>query len=684
MDQRRRMHAFLLLTLAATAYLPALDGEFLLWDDKEFVEYNPLVRPLDGPAVRDIFDPDRIGAVEGIYIPLTDLSLALDRTLFGAGPRGVHAVNVILHVLSTFLLYLCFLRVPLSAWGAFVAAAVFAVHPIHVESVAWAACRKDVLSMAFFAGALLLAMDAALAAERRAARAASAAVLLACAVLSKPTTVTLPVLFLLWAASRGRVREALPALVPLFLVAAGGVALQIWMGQRFGVVRGEVFTAIDDRALRMVRVFPRYLLNLVLPTGLSARYDWNSFGRGFDAATILALSSCGAFAVVTLLAARSAPRLFLGLAWIPVALLPVAQIVPTGLYMADKYMHIPSIGACLLFALAIGELTSARAWVTGVLLATFGALTWARCEEWRDTRSLLSDAMARAPWNGDPHIYVGKAWLAAGQLDRAERAFRRAQVIEPQFAGVCHELGRVELARGRLDRAESLFQQCLRMDHLYHPASYDLSVVRTRQRRDDEAEDLLRTAIRHAPHQVAYRVRLVEILRARGRPDHAVAAAKDAARAGVRSADLSLGYGIALLELGRPEQAEAVFREGLEIDGTRIELRSNLAKLLIDRKAFEEARTHILQGLAAAPRDARLRYQLGLVDFRQNRFEDAVAALTQAIAAEPGFVLARVLLARCYDALQQPDRALEAWKAVIAVAADNAEAKQRIEALEKR
>ena len=182
----RRLHLFLLVALAAVSYLPALDGAFLLWDDQEFVEHNPLVRPLDGQSLRDIFTPARIGAVEGIYIPLTDLSLALDRTLFGAGPRGFHATNIVLHVLATILLYSCFLRVPLSPWGAFVAAAVFAVHPIHVESIAWLSCRKDVLSMAFFAGACLLAMDAALGEGRRAPRAALAALLFACAVLAKP------------------------------------------------------------------------------------------------------------------------------------------------------------------------------------------------------------------------------------------------------------------------------------------------------------------------------------------------------------------------------------------------------------------------------------------------------------------------------------------------------------------
>lgn len=691
MDSRRRLHLFLLVALAAVTYLPALDGAFLLWDDQEFVEHNPLVRPLDGQSVRDIFTPARIGAVEGIYIPLTDLSLALDRTLFGPGPRGFHATNIALHVLATVLLYFCFLRVPLSSWGAFVAAAVFAVHPIHVESVAWLSCRKDVLSMAFFAGACLLAMDAALVEGRRAPRAALAALLFACAVLAKPTTVVLPALVLIWAATRGRARASMPAVVPLALLALGGVALQVWMGRQHGVVRGEVFSGLDHRLLQMARVFPRYLLNLVFPTGLSARYDWSGFGSGFDAATKAALASCGAFAAMTFLSVRSAPRLCLGLAWVFVALLPVAQIVPTGLYMADKYMHIPSIGASLLFGLAVGEFTTARAWVLGLLLATFGALTWARCEEWRDTRTLLADAMARSPRSVDANYYLARAYKDAGEIDRAVRALRRTQAIDPGYFGTYYTLGKIELERGNPDGAESLFQQCLLIQHKYHPGFFDLSVVRTLQHRDAEAEDLLRTAIQYAPQRVEYRVRLVEILRARalGKEGRAAAeaalAAADAARdAGARSPDLSLQRGCTLLELGRPAEAEVAFREGIAMDGARIELRGNLAKVLIDRKSFGEAREHVLAGLAAMPQNAMLRFQLGLVDFRQGRFEDAVAAVTQALASDPRSMPARLLLARSYDSLRDAPKALAAWKGVLELAPDHVEGLKRVGELEKR
>lgn len=684
MDDRRRLRLLLLAALAATTYLPALDGAFLLWDDKEFVEHNPLVRPLDGQAVRDIFAPSRIGAVEGIYIPLTDLSLALDRTLLGPGPRGFHATNIALHVLATLLLYLCFLRVPLSPWGAFVAAAVFAVHPIHVESVAWVSCRKDVLSMALFAGAFLLAMDAAIEADRRGLRAALSALLFACAILAKPTAVVLPLLLLLWASTRHVVRASLIALAPLVLVAAAGVALQVWMGRQHGVVRGEVLTGIDDRMLLMARVFPRYLWNLAFPTALSARYDWESFGHGFDPATISALASCGAYAMMTLLAARATPRLFLGLAWIVVALLPVAQVVPTGLYMADKYMHLPSVGACLLFALAVGERTAARAWIVGLLMAVFGALTWARCEEWKDTRTLLADAVSRSPRSVDAHHYLGRAYKEEGALDRAERALLRARTVDPSFYGSYYMLGRIALERGEVNDAERLFQQCLLIHHKFHPGYFDLSVVRSLQRRDAEAEDLLRTAIQLAPLVATYRERLVGMLRSQGRKEEALAAAEAAKEAGARSADLSFQHGNALFELGRPQDAEDAFREGIEIDGSHPELRGNLAKLLIDRRAYGEARAHILAGLAVVPGNALLRFQLGLVEFRQNRFEDAAAALTQAVAADPQLLLARVLLARSYDALQQPERALQAWKAVLALAADHAEARQRVEALEKR
>ncbi len=684
MAPQRRRHLLLLLLLAAAAYVPSLEGDFLLWDDAEFVQGNPLVRPLDGETIRAIFDPARIGAVEGIYIPLTDLSLALDRTLSDGVPRIHHITNLALHVLATLLLYFCFLRLPLSAWGAFVAAAVFALHPVHVESVAWLSCRKDVLSMAFFAGALLCGMEAALVDRRRAAWAAGATLLFACAVLAKPTTVVLPVLLLIWASSRGRTRASLAAALPLLLAAAGGVALQVWMGRNHGVVRGEVVSGLGGRLLEMARVFPRYLWNLAFPTALSARYDWSSFGKGFDGPTIGALEICVAYILATFVAVRRAPRLCLALLWVLVALAPVAQIVPTGLYMADKYLHLPSIGFCLLVALWVEEGKPARVWASAVLLGILGALTYVRCDAWHDTRRLMTDAMAQSPGSVDVDHYLGRAFLAAGDLDRAERALHRAVDDAPGFYGTYFTLAMLELGRHRPEAAEADLARCLALHPRDDQAMYILHTLRIDQERDAEAEALLRSAIGIAPLKGRYAAALVQFLRNRGRREEALAAAVEAHDRGVRSPDLALEEGITCILLRRLDDAEQAFREGIEANPFIPELHYNLAYLLIERKAYGEAREHVLAGLHPAPLDPRLREQLGLIDFREGRFADAIGELRQALNVNPRQTNARVLLARSYEGAGQRENALATWKKLLEQAPDHAEAKLRIEALEKK
>jgi tetratricopeptide (TPR) repeat protein len=426
--------ALLLAALAVAVYAPVRHHEFVDWDDFVEIVNNPHLAPgLGARAALEAFTRPW----DGVWIPLTRLSLLLDRSLYGLAPRGYLLGNLALHVLASVALCLGLLRMTGATGRSLFVAALFAVHPLHVESVAWATERKDVLCGALWMAALWA--HAARAERPGRARGALVAALGALAMLAKPMAVTLPLSLLLldaWPLRRLGWRS-LREQLPLLLAAAGVSGVTLLVQREAGFTGFGEQLPLAARLANAVDSLAVYALDSAWPSGLAAFYPHP--GASLAPARVAAAA---AFAAGATLAAgalrRRAPWLAMGWAWYVVTLVPVLGIVQVGEQArADRYTYVPMVGLAIAFAWSAAE--AARSPATRRLLAVGAAAALAalalaarvQVGHWRDSVAVFERMLAVGPDHPLPHQRLAAVYLRAGELERAERHYRRAYELAP-------------------------------------------------------------------------------------------------------------------------------------------------------------------------------------------------------------------------------------------------------------
>ncbi len=432
----------MLLVLTALAYLPALQAGFI-WDDDAYVTENVTLRSLEG--LRSIWlEPEALPQ----YYPLVHTSFWLEHALWGLAPAGYHGVNVLLHALASILAWrvLARLRVP----GAWFAAALFALHPVHVESVAWVTERKNVLSGCFYLAAALAyfrfeaprVQDEAR--PRSLAGYAAALLLYLAALLSKSVTASLPAALLLvlwWRRGRPTLRTLLP-LLPLFAVGAALGLYTAWLEQTHVGARGAEWSlTLVERFLVSSRALCFYLGKLVWPTQLSFIYPrWQIDGA--DAAQYLY-----PLLVLALAGLAWAARTRFG--WGPlVALLYFAGTLFPALgfldvyphrfsYVADHFQYLASLGAIALAAAGMAGLAQRlpqRAASAGavLLLLLLGGATWQQSHVYRDSETLWRDTLIHNSDSYLGHSHLGNLLMRRGESRLALAHYREALRVKPE------------------------------------------------------------------------------------------------------------------------------------------------------------------------------------------------------------------------------------------------------------
>jgi tetratricopeptide (TPR) repeat protein len=465
-------------------YGQTLHFDFVDLDDPYHVTHNPPVRAgLSLPGLRFAFGQLHAG----YWIPLTWLSHMLDCQLYGLAPGGHHATNVALHALNACLAFLLLQQLGARTGPAALAASLFALHPMRVESVAWVAERKDVLSSAFG----LLSLLAWLRYTRRGgalAYAMSAAALLA-SLLAKPMLVTLPALLLLLDAWPLRRLGAVPLprllleKLPLAALAAG-VAAVTFAAQRGAAAEGAFggLAAAIPLELRLANAAvacARYLGKLAWPTQLSALYPHPYLPGGSPLAraevmgALALLAALGAGAVAL---ARRAPYVLVGGLWFLGTLVPVLGLVQSGTQaLADRFSYFPSLGLSLLLAFAAshwlaragprprGAIAAAAGLATALLVAS-GIASFREARHWRGAESLYQHSLASTPRNPLLSTYYG-IWLQRrGRLVEASARYREAS-RDGAFAAASElNLGSVREAQGQQGVAAGHYARALELD----------------------------------------------------------------------------------------------------------------------------------------------------------------------------------------------------------------------------
>jgi len=422
-----------LVLVTLISYYPALYNDFTNWDDDRFLTQNPLVQRLSARNIKQMFT----SAHHEYYGPLFFLSFAVEYRFFGANPFHYHLDNVILHaanaILVFFLLYLLTERVPLSL----VAATIFAVHPIHVESVAWVTERKDVLCGLFFLLSLIFYLL-----FRKGSRRHYLLCLLffICALLSKPTAVMLPVILILLDFLLGERQSPRTLLnkAPFFLIAVIFAYITI-ATQRESAMPGAGPAGAIGNFLVAARAVVFYIEKTILPLALSAHYPFPtefSFAEARYYGSLIALVIIAAFVLFSL---RYTRRIFFGFAFFIAMLLPVLQIVRVGdLAAADRYMYLPLIGPAYIFALVIDRWVFLperqgnvlRAGVIVLLAAMFfalGNLTYRRCKVWKNSLTLWSDVLEQFPESAPALLGLGKYYKAMAVIENRDENIAEAE-----------------------------------------------------------------------------------------------------------------------------------------------------------------------------------------------------------------------------------------------------------------
>jgi len=553
-----------LLVLVLLAYLPALGAGFI-WDDDDHVTENPTLRTVDG--LRRIWL--EIGAVPQYY-PVVHTTFWIEYRLWGLAPLGYHLTNVLLHALSAILLW-CLLR-RLAIPGAWLAAAVFALHPVHVESVAWVTERKNVLSAAFYLAAAhawlsFRPLDGDRPAVRETWRGYAAVVALFLgALLSKTVTATFPAAMLLivwWKTGRVPRRQILPA-APLLAVGAAMGVLTAWMERSVvGAAGGAWDLTFAERLLVAGRAAWFYAAKLVWPRPLIFIYPRWPIDAGSAAQYLPPIAAASVLVLLWAMRGRIGRAPLAGSLFFVGTLFPALgflNVYPMRYsFVADHFQYLASLGVLVpVVGCAAASIPDRGPWhrsapvLGAALLAVLGALTLRQSAVYSDPETLWRDTLAKNPGAFSAHNNLGALLLARGDTREAREHFEQAARIAPDAPEAYDNLGIVLHEEGRYAEAIELYRKALDLDPLFADAHNNLAITLAAVGKLDEAVFQFEEAIRARPSFARARYNLGLALLRLGRADAAFSALAEAARYDPADPDIARAREEAAARRSRP------------------------------------------------------------------------------------------------------------------------------------
>lgn len=684
-----------LVVLTLLTYGPLWQNGFVDLDDEEVVVKNNFVNSggLTISKVAWAWTTFHYGN----WIPLTWMSLQLDASLSSLlnvqggdqGPlaRIIHGQNLLWHTATVVLLFLTLDRLTGSLWRSTLVAALFGVHPLHVESVAWATERKDVLSAFFWVLTLLLyARYAHHASWGRYLLVVGTFVL---GLLAKPMLVSLPFVLLLldwwplrrWpAAGSGRL---LSEKVPLFAVTAAACVVAFVAQKHAGSVQALTHIAVPDRLANAVVSYGWYLEKTFWPVDLTAFYTHPK--GSWHWSTVLAASSVlSVWSVVAVSTARSLPWLLFGWLWFLGTLVPVIGLVQVGEQAyADRYAYLPHIGLFVALVWSAGALSDRlrlSVWLRGGLatacLLLLTSLTWIQVGYWRNAETLWAHAVQATADNhfatycqGRRLYFLGKQTGDPVLLARAQTYFAKANALAPDQYRYLGALGQVLLDQGQLAESRDCFQ---RLTHLFPTEVWALKILGTVQRRQGQLDEAVRTfreALELNPTLADSRTELGQVLWQLGQRDQAAEEWREALQYDPRQQDALNELGLVSLSQGRNEDALRRFRVALEENHNFIEAWSNqgmaLGRLEQWRDASQsqemavqlQAKLHEERPNAATAADLACylrRWAMSL--HAQGSVDEAATRYAEATKLDPGWP--RTNLDRAWKLATSPDPSL--------------------------
>jgi protein O-mannosyl-transferase len=519
---------------------------------------------------------------------------------------------LLLHIANTLLLFLWLYGATGAKWRGALVAALFALHPLHVESVAWIAERKDVLSTLFWMLALLVYTDYAK--TGRISRYFFALLLFGIGLMAKPMLVTLPFVLLLldyWPLRRfaaGRTFRLLIEKLPFFAFSIASSAVTLFAQHRVHAMPSLDMVPIFLRAQNAALACIAYIGKLFWPSDLAVIYPYDR--RPSLLLVFLSLAALIIVSAAAILIKRRKPYLFTGWFWFLVTLVPVIGIVQVGSQsIADRYTYIPFIGLFIILAWGGSDVLNrlripqfAQALAASIALVLCAGLTRVQLQYWHDSTALFQHAVNVTVDDGAAAAYLGLAFAEQGEHDKAIAHYKTVLRSHPRAnAGTWNNLGGSLAAAGKVEEAIDAFQNALKLDPSLSSAHKNLGVALVRSGKLQEALIHFRDAARLEPENASVHNIYATTLGAAGRTEEAMQEFQTALRLAPDSAATHANLANLLAKQHARDEAIAQYSDALRLDPAFVEAHYSVASLLREEGKTEEATAHYIAALLIKP-----------------------------------------------------------------------------------
>jgi tetratricopeptide (TPR) repeat protein len=660
--------SLLLIVLTAAAFSPVLNNDFVNYDDPLYVTKNS--------RVQEGLTPASLGwawttTSVANWHPLTWMSLELDYQIYGLNPRGYHLTNLLLHLANTVLLFWALLRLTGARWPSALVAALFAVHPLHVQAVAWIAERKEVLSALF--GMLTLLAYSWYVKQPSVRSYVFVAGSLALGLLAKPMLVTMPFVLLLldyWPLGRFSFgpqlrptgnkstrlakgsttrfagitltdsdRKVVLEKIPLLVIVAASCIMTVIAQRKGGAVSSLTGLSLWARCANAFVSYVRYLGSTFWPSGLVPFYPHPGEDIPVWQPALAALLLIG-MTIFALRYARRHPYLPVGWFWYVGMLVPVVGFVQVGFQAgADRYTYLPLIGIFIMVSWALAEaavrwnLQTAAYALAGCAVGACVLLSFFQARRWHDSIGLWQYTVRVTPRNAIAKVNLGTALEVAGQEEEAMRLYEEAVRDDPRTDLAHTNLGRLLASRGSLDAATEHFEAAIRLRPDSPLAHARFGVALASQGKIQEAVQHFQEAVRLDPEYGPAHTSLGSLLGRMHQLPEAIYHSREALRINPRDVEAHINLGAALESDGQLPESTEQYRSALRLD----------------------------------PGNANAHNNLGAVLDRQGDLRGAESEYRDAVQLDPDYVLARINLGGALERLGQPGQALEQYRKAMRV-----------------
>jgi tetratricopeptide (TPR) repeat protein len=620
----------IILAISFVIYLPVLDNAFLAWDDNAYIKDNVLVHSIDLKAIFSQY-------VMGNYHPLTILVHAIEYKLFGLDPTGYHAVNILLHLMNTALVFYAIFLLSEKYGIALVAALLFGVHPLHVESVAWAAELKDLLYTFFFLASWIYYMKYLKDFQKKFFLIAILMFLLS--LLSKAMAASLPLVLMLTDHLKGRKinLKSLVEKVPFFFLAITLGVVAVIAQRSSDTTQFLDLYSLPQRIVFAGYGFISYLVKLVFPIKLMAYYGYPSMpGGNVPAIYYIYLFFTIVLLVLAFYSLRRSKKLFFSIGFFAVTVFLVLQLLPVGgTIMADRYSYIPSIGIFYLAGIGVDLLWNRNMKLAATLALSAFALffsmkTFAKADVWQNDLTLWDDVIKQDQSAAMVFYKRGTYFLNEKKYPEALADFNKTIELDNKFIKAYFNRGKVYLDNNKYEEAFMDYNKIIELKPGFADAYYSRGLVYFNKKSYEESVKDCSKAIELKPD----------------------------------FSDAFFARANNLWALNRNDEARKDYTKAIELNPDFSMAWSNRGALSMNEKKYEEALTDFNKAIEIDPGYASAYVNRGSIFNEQKRYEEAIRDYSKAIELNPNFVEAYLYRGRAEFRTGKKDAACADMKKV--------------------